>query len=352
MQKMPSVVIKDEIFLEHDPGFGHPESPQRLRSIYKRIQEPDVRSLYKEVAPRLATRDELAWNHTPDYIERIARTAGVSHYQLDPDTATSERSWEAACYAVGGVFEALDHVFAKEASGGFALVRPPGHHAERDHAMGFCLFNNAALGAHYCLRKKGCERILLVDWDLHHGNGTQHSFYDTDKVLYFSTHQYPYYPGTGGATECGEGKGEGFTVNCPLSPGAGDREYASIYNHLLTPITREYSPDAIIVSAGFDIYMDDPLGGMRVGIYGFSYLATRLIELANELCSGRIVFCLEGGYDLYGLSEGTAAVLRVLGDNLKNDEKMAIEELKNADIEVKGLIKAIDIQKKFWSSLR
>ncbi len=352
MQKMPSVVIKDEIFLEHDPGFGHPESPQRLKSIYQRIEQADVSPLYEVIAPQMATREELAWNHSPGYIERIARTAGVPHYQLDPDTATSERSWEAACFAVGGVFEAIDHVFSGSRPGGFALIRPPGHHAEKDHAMGFCLFNNVALGAHYCLKEQGCERVLIVDWDLHHGNGTQHSFYHTDKVLYFSTHQYPYYPGTGALTECGEGKGEGFTVNCPLAPGAGDREFASIYNRLLEPVTRDYKPDAILVSAGFDIFKDDPLGGMRVDVYGFSYLASKLVTLAQELCDSRIVFCLEGGYDLYGLSEGTAAVLRVLGNKLKEDENRAIEELKKSDVFVKGLEEAIEIQKKFWPSLR
>ena len=351
MQEMPAVVIRDEIFLEHDPGFGHPESPQRLRAIYKRIEKPDVKGLYQVLKPRMASKEELCWNHSASYVERIARTAGVSHYQLDPDTATSERSWEAACHAVGGVFEALDSIFSEKSAGGFALIRPPGHHAERDHAMGFCLFNNVALGAHYCLKRLGCKRVMIVDWDLHHGNGTQHSFYEDDSVLYFSTHQYPYYPGTGAVTECGKGRGEGFTVNCPMSAGAGDEEFAAVYNRLLTPIARQFSPDAILCSAGFDIYRDDPLGGMRVSIAGFSFLASRLLELSNELCPGRLLYCLEGGYDLTGLSEGVAAVLRVIGRNEQESEKDIVENLKNSDVSTKGLEDALDVQRRYWSSL-
>ncbi len=352
MQEMSPIVIRDEIFLEHDPGFGHPESPQRLRAIYKRIEEEDMRGLYQVLSPRMASREELSWNHAPSYIERIARTEGVSHYQLDPDTSTSERSWEAACFAVGGVFVALDAIFQGKASSGFALVRPPGHHAERDHAMGFCLFNNIALGAHYCLKRLGCKRVLIVDWDLHHGNGTQHSFYEDDSVLYFSTHQFPYYPGTGAATECGKGKGEGFTVNCPMSAGCGDTEFATVYNRLLTPIAKEFRPDVILCSAGFDIYMDDPLGGMRVSIEGFAYLASQLKELADELCGSRLLFCLEGGYDLYGLSQGVASVLRVIGRKMREKEEKILDQLKSSDVISKGLEDVFDIQKGYWSSLK
>ncbi len=351
MQEMPSVVIKDDIFLEHDPGFGHPESPQRLRAIYQRLEGDDIKDLYKIVSPRMATREELAWNHAPSYIERIARTAGVSHYQLDPDTSTSERSWEAACYAVGGVFTALDKIFSDNFSNGFALIRPPGHHAERDHAMGFCLFNNIALGAHYCLKQLDCKKVLIVDWDLHHGNGTQHSFYEDNKVLYFSTHQFPYYPGTGSALECGKGKGEGFTVNCPMTAGAGNEHFASVFNRLLDPIARQFKPDVILCSAGFDIYKDDPLGGMRVDINGFAFLATKLLDLATDLCSGRLLFCLEGGYDLTGLSEGVAAVLRAISRKMGKNEKNIVDDLKKSDVSIKGLEEALRIQKKYWSSL-
>ncbi len=351
MQEMPAVVIKDKIFLEHDPGFGHPESPQRLQAIYKRIEEEDVNQIYRVARPRPATKQELCWNHSRTYVERIARTAGLLHYQLDPDTATSEKSWEAARFAVGGVFEALDSIFSGKSSGGFALIRPPGHHAEIDHAMGFCLFNNVALGAHYCLRRLGCKRVMIVDWDLHHGNGTQHSFYEEDSVLYFSTHQYPYYPGTGAADECGEGRGEGFTVNCPMSIGAGDREFAAVYNRLLAPVAEEYRPEAILCSAGFDIYWHDPLGGMQVTINGFSFLSSKLLGLARKLCGGRLLFCLEGGYDLAGLGEGVAAVLRVMGRKEQKKEKSVIGELEKSDVSTKGLDSALSIQKRYWRSL-
>ncbi len=348
---MSAIVVKDDIFLEHDPGFGHPESPQRLKAIYKRLEKDDIKALYKVRAPRMATRQELAWNHTAAYIERIARTAGISHYQLDPDTSTSERSWESACYAVGGVFTALDDIFSNDFAGGFALIRPPGHHAEMDHAMGFCLFNNVALGAHYCLKRLGCQRVLIVDWDLHHGNGTQHSFYQENRVLYFSTHQFPYYPGTGLATECGEGKGEGFTVNCPLEPGAGNEHFASVFNRLLDPIAKQFRPDVILCSAGFDIYERDPLGGMRVDTNGFAFLAAKLLDLADELSNGRLLFCLEGGYDLTGLSEGVAAVLRAIARKMKKNEKNIVDDLKKSDVSIKGLEEALRIQKKYWSSL-
>ncbi len=351
MQKVPAIVIKDEIFLEHDPGFGHPESPNRLRAIYDRIAQDDLKDCYVEKRPRMATKEELSWNHSTGYIERIERTKGIAHYQLDPDTATSERSWEAACFAVGGVFEALDAIFEGESSSAFALVRPPGHHAERDYAMGFCLFNNVALGAHYAIRKKGCKRVLIIDWDLHHGNGTQHSFYNRSDVLYFSTHQFPYYPGTGSLKEVGEGEGEGFTVNCPLSPGVGDEGYAAIFNHLLAPIIVEYDPDIIFVSAGFDTYKDDPLGGMNVTEIGFAYMAKMLVELSEQCCDGRLLFTLEGGYNLNGLKEGVARVLMAINDSFPKNERRIIENLKYADNKSKELIEIINYHKKFWKNL-
>lgn len=351
MQKMPAIVIKDEVFLEHDPGFGHPESPNRLKAIYERIAQDDLKGCYVEKRPRMATKEELSWNHSIGYIERIERTKGISHYQLDPDTSTSERSWEAACFAVGGVFEALDEIFDEKGKAALALVRPPGHHAEKDHAMGFCLFNNVALGAHYAIKKKGCKKVLIVDWDLHHGNGTQHSFYNSSDVLYFSTHQFPYYPGTGSIKEVGEGAGEGFTVNCPLSPGVGDEGYASIFNHLLTPIALEYRPDVILVSAGFDIYVDDPLGGMNVTGVGFGYLAQKLVELSKECCDGRILFALEGGYSLKGLKEGVSRVLMAINDNFQKNERKIIENLKYVDNKSKELLDVINFQKKFWKNL-
>ncbi|RKX60822.1 MAG: histone deacetylase [Thermodesulfobacteriota bacterium] len=304
-----TIVIRDPGYLEHDQGPGHPESPDRLRVIYERLDREDVKVRFKTIVPRSAGRDELLWNHTGDYIDKIAKTAGKDFYRLDPDTATSAGSWEAACLAVGGVFAAMDEIAGPDAQNGFALVRPPGHHAEKDCAKGFCIFNNVALGAHYARHVLGCERVLIVDWDLHHGNGTQHSFYNDSSVLYLSTHQYPYYPGSGSVDQMGEGDGEGFTVNVPLSPGAGDEDFAAIFNRLFVPISKTFSPDFILVSAGFDTYRDDPLGGMEVTVNGFAYMARVLLNLAESCCNGRILFCLEGGYNFTGLIDGVLAVL-------------------------------------------
>jgi len=302
-------VVRDTRYLEHIPGPGHIESPSRLEAIYRRLDQPDAVSLYAVIPPRPATREELAWNHTPDYVERIARTAGKEFVFLDPDTGTSPGSWTAACLAVGGVFALMDAIMREEIPNGLALVRPPGHHAERDHAMGFCLFNNVALGAHYARRVLGLARVLIVDWDLHHGNGTQSSFYRDPSVLYISTHQYPHYPGSGRIEQTGEDEGKGFTINIPLSAGMGDADYSAVFSQIVDPVARAFEPEFILVSAGFDIYAGDPLGGMRVTEEGFAVLARSLLDAARDCCRGRIVFCLEGGYSLKGLADGVRAVL-------------------------------------------
>ncbi len=350
MQTMPTIIIKAQEYLDHDPGAGHPESPRRLSAIYDRISQPDVSALYRTEHPREATVEELCWNHTRPYVERIERTAGVPHFQLDPDTSTSAGSWQAAILAVGGVFTAMDTISSGNAQSGFALVRPPGHHAERDQAMGFCLFNNVALGAYYARKVLGMKRVLIVDWDLHHGNGTQHSFYDSSDVLYFSTHQYPHYPGSGAADQTGEGNGKGFTVNVPLAPGAGDMEYAAIFNHILAPIAAEFSPDFIIVSAGFDIYYQDPLGGMLVTERGFAWLARKLMAIAGQCCDHRILFCLEGGYNLTGLSEGVTAVIKECAYKSILAQKET-ERFSRAHELPETAREAMEIQSRFWKGL-
>jgi acetoin utilization deacetylase AcuC-like enzyme len=342
-----TIVVRDPGYLEHDQGPGHPESPERLKAIYERLDREDVKGLFKTVVPRPASRDELLWNHAGDYIDRIAKTAGKDFSRLDPDTATGKGSWGAACLAVGGVFAAMDVIAGSDAQNGFALVRPPGHHAETDHAMGFCIFNNVALGAHYAKRVLGCKRVLIIDWDLHHGNGTQHSFYNDPSILYLSTHQFPYYPGSGSVEQIGEGKGEGFTVNVPLSPGAGDEDFAAIYNRLVVPIGKSFSPDFILVSAGFDIYQDDPLGGMNVTAKGFGYMARVLLNLAELCCQGRILFCLEGGYNLTGLRDGVLAVLREC-KAMSILDKDTVSRLDNSGPGPQIIEYVMDIQKDYW----
>ncbi len=310
---MNTGIVKDARYLNHNMGPFHPESPQRLKAIYEMIASRITYPLFA-VQPRSASQEEILAVHTKPYFERIQNTAGKERVMLDPDTSTSAQSFETALLAAGGVISALEAIMRKDIKNGFALIRPPGHHAEASRAMGFCLFNNIAIGAEYLLRTGKCSRVLIVDWDLHHGNGTQHAFEKRNDVLYFSTHQFPHYPGTGWWNETGLSAGEGFTVNVPLSPGKTDADYLFIYREILRPVAFHFKPDFILVSAGFDIYKDDPLGGMRVSGPGFGTLATELMSMARNLCSSRLLLVLEGGYHLEGQSLGVQHILDQLAE--------------------------------------
>ncbi len=311
MVKLDTGIVKDIRFFNHNPGDYHPESPARLEAIYRRLEMSDIGGVYQEIEPYYASKEEIALIHTPDFINRIEATQG-QEVMLDPDTFTSTLSYETACLAVGGGIKLIKAIFEGQINNGFALIRPPGHHAERDKAMGFCLFNNIAISAAYALKCGLARRILIVDWDVHHGNGTQHAFYDTDEVLYFSIHQYPHYPMTGKVDEVGIGKGRGVTVNVPLSSGYGDKDYLYILLNLLCPIARRYRPDIILVSAGFDPYEEDPLGGMQVSIYGFAAMSYVLRNLARELGHNRLALFLEGGYHLEGMAKSVEAIIKIL----------------------------------------
>ncbi len=335
-------VVRDEIFIEHDMGFYHPESPERLRAIYGMLDEMEEDYLergFTYIETREATREELERIHESHYIERIKETEGKPHVYLDPDTSTSPRSYEAAIKAAGSFTELALMIFKGELENGFAFARPPGHHAEKDRAMGFCIFNNVAIAA-AALLENGAERVLIVDWDLHHGNGTQHSFYETDKVLYFSTHQFPYYPGTGSMDEIGSGKGRGYTVNLPLSYGCGDEEYVFLYARVLPPIAKSYKPDIILVSAGFDPHTKDPLGGMSVSDEGFSIIAHTIKKVAEEVCGGKLAITLEGGYSIEGLRASCKNVMEVLMGKLVPPEE------KVEDLYTKGMKKMEDYVEK------
>ncbi|OGD22846.1 MAG: histone deacetylase, partial [Candidatus Aminicenantes bacterium RBG_16_63_16] len=298
---MTTGIVKDRRYLEHDMGPGHPESPDRLKTIYKMLEKSTAFSSYPVIAPRPATGAEIELIHTKPYHDLIRRTAGRERVYLDPDTSTSAKSYETALLAAGGALRAAEMIIERKIDNAFALVRPPGHHAEASEARGFCIFNNVAVAAEHLVRSSGLKRILIVDWDLHHGNGTQHSFEDRDDVLYFSTHQFPHYPGTGHWSEVGKGKGEGFTVNVPLAAGKTDADFLFIFRRLLAPIARAFRPEFILVSAGFDIFAGDPLGGMELSVAGFGVLAAELQELARSLSARRILYVLEGGYNLFGL---------------------------------------------------
>ena len=339
-------IVRDDIYMEHVIDDYHPENPGRLKHIYSMLDViGDSGIIY--VSPRMATHEEIALNHDMSYIEEIASTKG-SHVRLDPDTSTSPKSYEAACMAVGGVLELTDKIVAGEMNSGLALIRPPGHHAERNRAMGFCLFNNIAIAARYLEKKYGFNRILIVDFDLHHGNGTQHSFYRDSKVLYFSTHQYPYYPGTGGHEEVGDGEGKGYTVNVPLSYGMGDADYIYTFKEVLVPVADLYKPEIVLVSAGFDNYYDDPLGGMKVTEGGFAAMARILLDIAQKHCGGKTLFALEGGYDLKGLASSVKAVIM----EMKGTSIQAPESKENPS---RGIIQTVSMVKqtleRYWGTL-
>ena len=343
-------IVRDGRYLKHDPGAYHPESPRRLDVLYSMIDQ-ELKGKYVQVDPILAEEEALLWIHDRSYINMVASTAGKEYTPLDPDTSTSPGSYEAALLAAGGLCKAVSMVMEGELDNAFAVVRPPGHHAERARAMGFCLFNNVAIGARYAQKSLGAKKVLIADWDLHHGNGTQHSFEDDSTVLYFSTHQYPYYPGSGSLREVGTGEAKGYTVNVPLSVGNGDVEYVGIFEKILKPIAREYRPDLIMVSAGFDIYANDPLGGMNVTATGFAAMTRCLLDVAEEVCNGRVVATLEGGYNMQGLREcGKAVLEEMIGLRCTNPaEVMAKGPQGSLDDIIKEVVGAYG---QFWKGLK
>jgi len=340
---MNTGIVLDPRFNDHFMGPGHVECPERLEAIADALEEAPAVPLVR-IPARPADITEITAIHSSEYVEFLSRTKGRSFVQLDPDTATSSLSYDAALLAAGGTIEAADFVLAGPDRNAFALIRPPGHHAERSQAKGFCLLNNAAIAADHLIRRRGLRRVLVADWDVHHGNGTQHAFYSRRDVLFFSTHRSPFYPGGGGWDEIGDGEGRGFTVNVPLSAGKTDGDYLFIYRNILGPIAAAFEPEFIIVSAGFDIFAGDPLGGMAVSLEGFAGLASELMALAGELCGGRLLLVLEGGYNIEGQAQAVRQVLGRLAGIRPAPEI-------RADISIttqKELAPVIDVQRAFW----
>ena len=308
---MSLTVFTSDRFADHLNPPGHPERVERAEVM--QVVTAEWRRRGGEVRePRAATNEQLTRVHHPDYVGLIRETAGRA-VALDPDTFTSPQSYEVACLAAGAGCQAVDHVLdGPKGTRAFALVRPPGHHAERGRAMGFCLFNNIAIAAAHA-RARGLRRVAIVDYDVHHGNGTQWSFFEDPSVLFVSSHQFPFYPGTGSARETGTGRGAGHTLNYPMLAGSGDEEYIQVFREVLRPEIDRVQPEAILISAGFDAHRDDPLAGMAVTEKGYSAMTTILKEAADKHCGGRIVSVLEGGYNLEALGASVEAHLRALG---------------------------------------
>jgi acetoin utilization deacetylase AcuC-like enzyme len=300
-------------YLEHDMGLGHPESPNRLRAIMQQLERSGTAARVTKIEPRKAEDEWITQIHSPSYLAALKKQQPAhGKVALDPDTSMSSGSLTAAYLAAGGALAAVDAIMGGRVEHVFCAVRPPGHHAETARAMGFCLFNNVAIAARYVQKQHGLTRVLIVDWDVHHGNGTQHSFEQDPSILFFSTHQYPYYPGTGRATERGTGAGEGFTINVPMEAGDGDDEYHAVFLNVLLPAAEAFKPEFVIISAGFDAHRDDPLAGMGLTEAGYTDLTGLVAGIAKRHARGRVLSALEGGYNLTALSASVDAHLQAL----------------------------------------
>jgi acetoin utilization deacetylase AcuC-like enzyme len=298
---MSLVLVTADLFADHMTPPGHPERPERAEAMQV-VASRWAANGGRVLPPRAATDAEIARVHRPEYIESIKATRGRATL-LDPDTFTSPETEDVARAAAGAVLVAVEHVLEGQGSRrAFALVRPPGHHAESDRAMGFCFYNNIAIGA-AAARSLGLTRVAIVDYDVHHGNGTQAMFYADPTVLFISSHQYPFYPGTGGAAETGSADGAGYTVNLPMEAGATDADYDLVYREAVVPVLEQYRPQLLLVSSGFDAHERDPLAGMRMTTEGYARLTARLLQVADTYCEGRAVFVTEGGYDTGALAE-------------------------------------------------
>ncbi len=294
--------ISDPFYLKHD-NVPHPENPGRLTAIQNKIEASKFYNNLTLIQPRKATVDDIAKVHDKGYIKSVEQSCQNDIRNLDADTVISPDSYEAALLSAGAGLEALDKIIDGSIDNAFCAVRPPGHHAEQDRAMGFCLFNNVAVIARYAQDVKGLNKIFIFDWDVHHGNGTQHTFYNNPSIYYSSTHQYPFYPGTGGSDETGSGDGLGSNLNLPMKAYSTDTDYLTAVEHRLVPAIQKFKPDLIIISAGFDAHQNDPLAQIELSTECYGKMTQNLIEVANDVCEGRMLSMLEGGYDYSALAD-------------------------------------------------
>jgi acetoin utilization deacetylase AcuC-like enzyme len=322
-----TAVFYDPIYLEHDTGYGHPERPERLEATLQVMDKAGLSEKVGIISPRDATVEEIQLVHPKSYIEKVRKVAESGGGWLDPDTHVGTRSYAAALKSSGAVLEGLERIFSGDIDNAFCLVRPPGHHATAERGMGFCIFDNNAIAARFAIKEFGISRVFILDWDAHHGNGLQDIFYDDEKVLYTSLHQYPHYPGTGAYSEVGIGDGEGFTVNFPLPARSGEEIYLAAFDQVIIPMARQYKPELVLISAGYDGHFSDLLCSMLLRAESYAEMATRLKELAEAECGGRIMAALEGGYDLAGIAASITDTIAVLCGAEVRVEEVVEEEV-------------------------
>ncbi len=309
-----TIVIYDDIYLKHDTGPNHPENSTRLINTIKHLESTGIWQKLNIKKPRIATKEEVSMVHSISHIEKVAELARTGGGYLDPDTYVSSNSYNAALYATGALLTAIDLIMNKKSNNAFCLVRPPGHHATPTKGMGFCLFNNVAVAAKYIQSKYNLNRIVIIDWDVHHGNGTQDTFYEDPSVMYFSMHRYPFYPGTGKKEEIGKGEGSGFTINVPLPYDTKSQEYLETFKDIMEKRIKQFNPQFILISSGFDAYRLDPVGSLGLGASEYNTLTKLTQNIAKDCCDGRIVSCLEGGYHLLDLPRCIEEHLKGLND--------------------------------------
>ena len=328
---MQTGIVYDQIFLKHDYP-GHPENADRLKSIISGLTQNNLFEKLMKVETRFAEMDEISICHENNYIKYIEEFSGKGGGYLDPDTYSNQYSFEAAMKAVGGSIDLTTSVIDRKLKNGFALLRPPGHHALANKSMGFCLFGNIAITAKVALTHPKISKVAIVDFDVHHGNGTEALVGNDPNILFISSHQYPFYPGTGTISEIGKGDAEGTIINIPLPAGVGDTGFIEVYENIVIPSIEKFKPDLILVSAGYDAHWDDPLANLNLSLTGFNWISRKLIRTAENICSGKIIFFLEGGYNLEVLNIGVANSIRALMEIEEFEDPIGISSQKEVDI--------------------